>query len=150
MKLIKIWTLITNFAGRLYFLYIISSDKSYFIIWSFSGILWVKGTLRFLVHKLSSQIWVYKLIWQSTPVFLPGKSQGQRSLADYSPLGPKKVRHDWGTKQQETDIFEKLLLVQLEKLKRCSEIFMKLNEIKVSFLLWHCSFHTLPLPECAL
>ena len=23
--------------------------------------------------------------WQPTPVFLPGESQGQRSLADYSP-----------------------------------------------------------------
>ena len=23
--------------------------------------------------------------WQRTPVFLPGESQGQRSLADYSP-----------------------------------------------------------------
>ena len=25
--------------------------------------------------------------WQSTPVFLPGKSHGQRSLLDYSPCG---------------------------------------------------------------
>ena len=25
--------------------------------------------------------------WQSTPVFLPGKFQGQRSLAGYSPWG---------------------------------------------------------------
>ena len=25
--------------------------------------------------------------WQPTPVFLPGKSQGQRSLAGYSPWG---------------------------------------------------------------
>ena len=30
-----------------------------------------------------------------TPVFLPGESQGQRSLADYSPMGSKRVRHDW-------------------------------------------------------
>ena len=27
--------------------------------------------------------------WQSTPVVLPGKSHGQRSLAGYSPRGPK-------------------------------------------------------------
>ena len=27
--------------------------------------------------------------WQPTPVFLPGKSHGQRSLADYSPWGHK-------------------------------------------------------------
>ena len=29
-----------------------------------------------------------------TPVFFPGKSQGQRSLAGYSPWG-RRVRHDW-------------------------------------------------------
>ena len=28
--------------------------------------------------------------WQSTPVLLPGKSHGQRSLADYSPWGRKE------------------------------------------------------------
>ena len=28
--------------------------------------------------------------WQPTPVFIPGKSQGQRSLADYNPLGHKE------------------------------------------------------------
>ena len=34
---------------------------------------------------------------QPTPVFLPGKSQGQRSLAGYSPRGHKRVRHNWVT-----------------------------------------------------
>ena len=29
--------------------------------------------------------------WQPTPVFLPGKSHGQRSLAVYSPWGPKEL-----------------------------------------------------------
>ena len=29
--------------------------------------------------------------WQSTPVFLPGKFHGQRSLADYRPLGHKEL-----------------------------------------------------------
>ena len=28
--------------------------------------------------------------WQPTPVFLPGKCHGQRSLVGYSPLGPKE------------------------------------------------------------
>ena len=32
--------------------------------------------------------------WQSTPVFLPGKSRGQRSLVGYSPLGHKRVGYD--------------------------------------------------------
>ena len=30
--------------------------------------------------------------WQPTPVFLPGESHGQRSLAGYSPWG---LKHDW-------------------------------------------------------
>ena len=29
--------------------------------------------------------------WQPTPIFLPGKSQGQRSLAGYSPRGRKQL-----------------------------------------------------------
>ena len=28
--------------------------------------------------------------WQCTPVFLPGKSDGQRSLAGYIPMGHKE------------------------------------------------------------
>ena len=42
--------------------------------------------------------WVGKIpwrrAWQPTPVFLPGKSHGQRSLAGYSPWGCKRVGHD--------------------------------------------------------
>ena len=49
------------------------------------------GRLRF--HS-----WVRKIPWrrewQPTPVFLPGESQEQRSLAGYSPWG-RRVRHDW-------------------------------------------------------
>ena len=46
--------------------------------------------------------WVRKIPWrrkwQTTPVFLPGESHGQRSLAGYSPRGRKEsVRHDWVT-----------------------------------------------------
>ena len=35
-----------------------------------------------------------------TPVFLPGESHGQRSLASYSSRGYKRVRHDLGTKKR--------------------------------------------------
>ena len=38
--------------------------------------------------------------WQPTPVLLPGKSHGQRSLVGYSPWGHKRVGHDLATKQQ--------------------------------------------------
>ena len=48
--------------------------------------------------------WVKKILcsrkWQPTPVFLFGKSHGQRSLAGYGPWGCKRVRHDLLTKQQ--------------------------------------------------
>ena len=47
--------------------------------------------------------WVEKIPWrrkwQLTPVFLPGKSHGQKSLTGYSPWG-QRVRHDLSTKQQ--------------------------------------------------
>ena len=35
----------------------------------------------------------------STPVFLPGQSHGQRSLMGYSPGGHKRDRQDLATKQ---------------------------------------------------
>ena len=48
--------------------------------------------------------WVGKIPWrrkwQPTWVFLPGKSQRQRSLAGYSPWCCKRVRHDF--KQQQS------------------------------------------------
>ena len=42
--------------------------------------------------------WIRK--WQPTPVFLPGKSHGQRSLADHSARGRKRVRCSVGTKPE--------------------------------------------------
>ena len=48
--------------------------------------------------------WVGKIAWrrkwQPTPVFLPGKSCGQRSLVVCSSWGHKRVGHDLGSKQQ--------------------------------------------------
>jgi len=49
--------------------------------------------------------WVGKIPWrrkwQPTPVFLPGKSNGQRSLVGYYGLwGHKRIGHDLATKQQ--------------------------------------------------
>ena len=37
------------------------------------------------------ETWVQSLGWQSTPVLLPGKSHGQRSLVGYSPCGLKEL-----------------------------------------------------------
>ena len=49
--------------------------------------------------------WVRKMPWRREwhpppPVFLPGESHGQRSLAGYSPWGLESVGHDLATKQQ--------------------------------------------------
>ena len=38
----------------------------------------------------------WRRAWQTTPVFLPKRSHGQRSLAGYSPRG-RRVGHDWAT-----------------------------------------------------
>ena len=46
-----------------------------------------------------SDVAIISLAWQHTPVFLPGKSHGQKSLADYDPWGRKRVRYDFVTKQ---------------------------------------------------
>ena len=50
---------------------------------------------RYKRHRFHS--WTRKIAWrrkwQPTPVFLPGESRGQRSLAGYSP---------WGLKESET------------------------------------------------
>ena len=47
--------------------------------------------------------WVRKIPWwrkwQPTPVFLPGKSHGQKRLVGYSLWGHKRVRYDLVTKQ---------------------------------------------------
>ena len=43
--------------------------------------------------------WVGKILWrrkwQATPIFLPGKCHGQRSLAGYSPRGHKMKAKCW-------------------------------------------------------
>ena len=49
------------------------------------------------LKRLGLDPWVRKILWrrkwQPTPVFLPGESYGQRSLAGYSPQG-HRVGHD--------------------------------------------------------
>ena len=50
--------------------------------------------------RLELDPWVRKIPWgrkwQSTPVFLPGKSHGQRSLVGYRPWG----REEWDMTEQ--------------------------------------------------
>ena len=39
--------------------------------------------------------------WQTSLVFLPEKSHGQRILVGYSPWGCRRVRHELATEQQQ-------------------------------------------------
>ena len=51
--------------------------------------------------------WVGKIHWRRkcTPVFMPGKSLGQRSSAVYSPWDHRRVRHNLVTKTATKIIF---------------------------------------------
>ena len=42
--------------------------------------------------------------WQASPLFLPGKSNGQRSLMGCSPWDHKSVGHNLATKQQQCSL----------------------------------------------
>ena len=61
--------------------------------------------------------WVRKIPWrrkwQPIPVFLPGKSHGQRSLACYSPWDHKRVSHDLAIQQYHTRIYICLCVSQI-------------------------------------
>ena len=64
-------------------------------------------------------LWVGKIPWrrkwQPSPVFFPGKSHRQRSLAGYSPWTQKRVGHNLATKQQ-----QRILLDLFSRVKRKS------------------------------
>ena len=45
-----------------------------------------EGMIRFKLKEYTEE-----KKWQSTPVLLPGKSHGQRSLVGYSPWGHKEL-----------------------------------------------------------
>ena len=69
------------------------------ILWGFPGGLNGQECRRHVFDSWVEMIpWRRK--WQPTPVFLPGKSHGQRSLVGYSPWGRERVRHDLVTKEQ--------------------------------------------------
>ena len=62
-------------------------------------------------------LWVdtipWKRKWQPIPVFLPGKSHGQRGLAGYSPWDCQRVGHDLATKQQQKKSRRFLFITEL-------------------------------------
>ena len=86
---------------------------------NWTDMLFMKGLPVWLSGKEStcwckthgSHLWVGKISWrkkqQPTPVFLPGKSHGQRSLVGYSPWGHKESQM-WLSKS--TTLYMKVVL----------------------------------------
>ena len=72
---------------------------------------WWLNRIRLQCRSCRFHLWVRKIPWrkkwQPAPVFLSGKSHGQRSLVGYSPWGRKRVGHDLVTKQQEEGYMSK-------------------------------------------
>ena len=81
-----------------------------------------------------------KISWrkkrQPTPVFLPGKSHGQRSLAGYSPRSCKDVGYDLVAKQkQQSGVRENLNLWATRALCR----YPKCQWYTTTLLYWACA-----------
>ena len=60
--------------------------------------------------------WVGKILWRRawkpSPVFLPGKFHGQRSLVGYGPWG-HTVGHDWATEHTHIHIYNCVLYIRI-------------------------------------
>ena len=73
--------------------------------------------------------WVRKILWkrkwQPTPVFLPGKSHGQRTLVGHSP---------WGYNESDLTYLLNLLLQHIIKFKLFLPLFLPQTELKI----WTC------------
>jgi len=64
----------------------------------------VHGILQARVLELGCtglKYWVWRRKWQPTPVFLPGKFHGHRSLVGLQSMGLQRAGHDLATKQQQ-------------------------------------------------
>ena len=77
----------------------------YSSLWASQVAHWVKDLpamqeMQAVVGSIPGSEILWKRAWQPTPVFLPEKFHGQRSLAGYSPWGQKRAGHNLATKQQ--------------------------------------------------
>ena len=57
----------------------------------------LQTVLIFFFFFVQWQWFPWRRQWHPTPVLLPGKSHGRRSLVCCSPMGSLRVRHDWTT-----------------------------------------------------
>ena len=89
--------------------------------------------------------------WQPTPVFLPGKSHGQRSLAGYNPWGHQRVGHNLVT-QHTTKILTRLLQIWTRLFYNLYRMVQELeqinmtnkNKVVIISLLEFNSYYTVP------
>ena len=83
--------------------------------------------------------WIWKKPWgrkrQPTPVFLPGKSCGQRSLEGYSPWGSKRAGQNLVTQQQLLQIYTRYTSMHKEHISTKEEHNKISNKIQASFIL---------------
>ena len=90
-----------------------------------------KSSRQYQCRRAKFDPWVRKIPWrrnkQPTPVFLPRKYHGQRSLDGYSPWGHKIIGHDLGTKQQQQNIY-----IQMEILEDTAVGLFSVKEIDLS------------------
>ena len=105
-----------------------SGLTEFFFLSFFLHGMWVLGLFRWLSRKESTcqcqrnglNPCVGKIAWrgkwQPTPVFLSGKSHGQRSLVGCSPCDRKRVGHDLLTKQQQQHCIQDLKHIRLKVL----------------------------------
>ena len=74
---------------------------------------------------------------QPTPIFLPGKSHGQRSLAGYSPWGREELDGTETKQQQQCKSSRKILTLTKEIREDLNKEVMDLNTpyVKISIVL---------------
>ena len=83
------------FMVQLSHLYLTTGKATALTRRTFVGIIVSGGLQRdSAIHIHVSILSQWRRKWHPTPVSLPGKFHGQRSLVGYSPWGPKKVRHN--------------------------------------------------------
>ena len=99
-----------------------------YYIYGFPGGSVIKKKICLQCRRHGFNPWVRKIPWrrkrQRIPVFLPGKSHGQRSLAGYSPWGDKRGRDVSINQQQQLCMYKVVLscwsLSSLEEFSICN------------------------------
>ena len=83
----------------------------------------------------------WRMKWQSTPVFLPGKSHGQRSLMGYdphpSPWGPKELDATKHSHTHSTLLGEMGQVKLIDLVSQVRQKWQKINKVKLSILGWY-------------